>query len=483
MPLRLLPFLPRAVVLATALLLAACTTVGPDYVGAPAVPSATSGPLVRAAQAGARSDAPAAASWWRSLGDNTLDTLVDHALANSPDLRAAQARLRQARATLAQQRANGQPKGSASALALGLSSAPDTAASQDLHFYNVGFDASWEIDLFGGTRRAVEAADAQAGQSQAEFADAQVSLAAEVVQAYAELRAGQQRMLLLREVAALDGQSLALTRQRQERGVVGMLDVERQFGRDQATQRSVQEAEGAVTEALDRLALLCGQAPGTLDPQLAAPAALPQVPREVAVGDVTALLQHRPDIRAAERRLAASTAQIGQQQAGYFPKLSLLGDIGLGATDPGQLLRQNSLVLLGAPYLSWNVLDFGRTAAAVRKAEAGRDEAQARYESTVLQALRDANVALTRYGHQRESLRSLLAQQASAERSLKLTTQRRQAGTASQLDLQDAQRSLLDTRRDSLAAEAKLLQDFAALQKSLGLGWEVTPGAMARAPE
>ncbi|WP_141288377.1 TolC family protein, partial [Ideonella azotifigens] len=182
------------------------------------------------------------------------------------------------------------------------------------------------------------------------------------------------------------------------------------------------------------------------------------------------------------RRLAASTAQIGQQQAGYFPKLSLLGDIGLGATDPDQLLRQGSLVLLGAPYLSWNVLDFGRTAAAVRKAEAGRDEAQARYESTVLQALRDANVALTRYGHQRESLRSLLAQQASAERSLKLTTQRRQAGTASQLDLQDAQRTLLGVRRDILAAEATLLQDFAALHKSLGLGWEADADAVAKAP-
>ncbi|HSI48586.1 MAG TPA: efflux transporter outer membrane subunit [Ideonella sp.] len=481
MSLRPLPFPPRSVALAAALLLTACATVGPDYAGAPALPSARPGPLVRAAQAGASGTTPAAAPWWRSLGDATLDTLVDQALANSPDLRAAQARLRQARASLNQQQANAQPKGSASALALGLSSAPNTSAAQDLHFYNVGFDASWEIDLFGGTRRAVEAAEAQSGQVQAEFADAQVSLAAEVVQAYAELRAGQQRVLLSREAAALDGQSLALTRQRQERGVANMLDVERQLGREQATRRGVQEAEGAVTETLDRLALLCGQAPGTLDAQLSVPATLPQVPRELAVGDVTALLQHRPDIRAAERRLAASTAQIGQQQAGYFPKLSLLGDIGLGATEPGQLLKQNSLVLLGAPYLSWNVLDFGRTAAAVRKAEAGRDEALAKYESTVLQALRDANLALTRYGHQRNSLRSLLAQQASAERSLKLTTQRRQAGTASQLDLQDAQRTQIDARRDSLAAEAALLQDFAALHKSLGLGWDAAPAAIANA--
>jgi len=461
--------LPSLAALAT--VLSACTTVGPDYHGAPALPAAQGG-LVRAAQPGVQAAAPVATPWWQDLHDATLNGLVAQALADSPDLHAAEARLRQARAALAQQEANGKPSGSASALALGLSEGPGTSSKQTLHFYSAGFDASWELDLFGGTRRAIEGAEAQAGAVQANFADAQVSLAAEVVQAYAELRGRQQRVVLLQEVAALDVQSLALTQQRQQRGVDTALDVERQLSRAQASQRNLHEAEADIAETLDRLALLCGQAPGALDARLAGLGALPQVPRTVAVGDVTALMQHRPDIRAAERRLAASTAQIGQREAGYFPKLSLLGDIGLGATEPGQLLRRSSTVLLGAPYLSWNVLDFGRTAASVRQAEAGRDEARAQYEATVLQALNDANTALSRFGRERQSLQSLREQRDSAAHSLALTSQRRQAGVATELELQDAQRALLAARLDTLAAEAALLQDFAALHKSLGLGWQ-----------
>lgn len=451
--------------------LSACTTVGPDYTGAPRLAQAADGPLIRAAGAGAQNPAAPVSVWWQSLGDATLDRLIAEALAASPDLQAAQARLRQARATLAQQEAKGKPQGSASALALGLSSAPGTDAAQSAHFYSAGFDASWEIDLFGAHRRTVEGAEAQAGQALAELADVQVSLAAEIVQAYGDLRARQQGLTLLRELATLDEQTLALTRQKLERGIATGIDLERQTTRVQTSARDVQEAEGAISETLDRLALLCGQAPGALDARLAGTGALPQVPREVAVGDVAALLQHRPDIRAAERRLAASNALIGQREAGYFPKLSLLGYIGLGATEPGQLLKRSSATLLGAPYLSWNFLDFGATAAGVRQAEAGRDEARAKYQSTVLQALRDANASLTRYGHQRQSLLSRLAQQASAERSLALTRQRRQAGVASLIELQDAQRSALQARQDSLNAQAALLQDFAALHKSLGLGW------------
>jgi len=456
---------------ALAALLSACTTVGPNYTGAPALPAAHGG-LVRAAHAGASPAAPLASPWWQSLHDATLDALVTQALADSPDLHAAEARLREARASLSKQQANTKPTSSASAMALGLSSGPGTSSSQTLHFYNVGFDATWEIDLFGGTRRAIESAEAQAGAVQADLADAQVSLAAEVVQAYAELRARQQRVALLRESATLDAQSLALTQQRRARGVDSALDVERQLSRAQASARSVQEADADATETLDRLALLCGQPAGALDARLSANVALPQVPSEVAVGDVTTLMQRRPDIRAAERRLAASTAQIGQQEASRFPKLSLLGALGLGATEPGQLLRRSSVFGVGAPMLRWNVLDFGRTEAAVHQAEAGRDEARAQYESTVLQALNDANTALSRYGRQRQSLLSLREQQQSAEHSLALTRQRRQAGVATEMELQDAQRTVLAARQDTLGAEAMLLQDFASLHKSLGLGWQ-----------
>ena len=183
------------------------------------------------------------------------------------------------------------------------------------------------------------------------------------------------------------------------------------------------------------------------------------------------LLQRRPDIRAAERRLASHQAQIGQQMANYFPKVSLLGNIGLASTRLEDLAHRDKLSLLAVPYLSWNVLDFGRTAAAVRQAEAARDEALANYQASVLAALQDANTALARFGQQRQSLLHLRAQQASSDRQLALTLQRRQAGIASDVELQDAQRQATDARIQALDGEAGLLTDFVALEKALGLGW------------
>jgi len=462
--------------LALLVTLAGCTTVGPDYKGAPPVAADALGQSRFARDDGASSSAtPAPAQWWRSLNDATLDALVDDALRDSPTLHAAEARLRVARASLIQQEANRRPSGSASALGAGVWQGPTTDQSNSLQLYSVGFDATWEADLFGGGRRAVEAASAQAQAVQADLADAQVSLAAEVAAAYVELRAQQARRALLQRTAAGDAQVLALLRQRRAQGTARADEVEQRVQQAEATQGALSDLAADIASSLDRLALLVGQAPGALDAQLAAAASasasLPAVPANVAVGDPAALLQRRPDIRAAERRLAGRTADIGQQTAKYFPKLSLLGNIGLAATDPGQLLRASNLALIAVPYLSWNVLDFGRTAASVRQAEANRDEAVANYQATVLSALQDANTALARFGQQRQAVQHLLAQQASAGRTVELTQQRRAAGAASQIDLLDAQHQDADARARTVDGQAQLLKNFVSLQKSLGLGW------------
>ncbi|MBB3196617.1 efflux transporter outer membrane subunit [Roseateles terrae] len=496
------PAAPALLVSAVLLAMAGCTTVGPDYRGAPPVAAealkaprfvrdgagagnASNAPGTALAtssnQATAPSSAPSGkpvaaptAAWWLSLNDPQLNALIDQALANSPTLQAAQARLRQSRAALRQQEAQRMPKGSASALGAGVWQAPGTRSESTLHLYSVGFDATWEADLFGGTRRATEAATAQAESVQADLADAQVSLAAEVAQAYASLRAQQQRQDLLRATATADAQTLDLTRQRQSRGVSAADDVEQRLLQGESTQASLADVAAQISMSLDQLAVLTGQAPGALDAPLASSSGhLPALPDTVAIGDPSGLLQRRPDIRAAERRLAASQARIGQKEAGYFPKLTLLGDIGMAGTDLGHLLTSKSLALVGVPYLSWNVLDFGRTQAEVRQAEAGRDEAVAQYHATVLSALQDANTALSRYGQQRQALMHLLAQQASAERSLALAQQRRQAGAGSQLDLLDAQRNQVTAALRTLDGEAALVKDFVSLQKSLGLGWGV----------
>nr|WP_255370261.1 efflux transporter outer membrane subunit [Roseateles sp. YR242] len=458
--------------------LGGCAAVGPDYKGAPPVAGdAVQAPRFARDDAGAPVTAPTTAAWWLSLHDNTLTALIDQALRDSPTLQAAQARLRQSRSALRQQEAQHMPKGSASALGAGVWQGPGTDSETRMHLYSVGFDATWEADLFGGTRRATEAASAQAEAVQADLADAQVSLAAEVAQAYAGLRAQQRRQAVLRDTAAYDEQTLALIRQRRDHGVSSADDVEQRLLQGESTQASLADVAAQISASLDQLALLTGQAPGALDAQLAAEAPeLPALPDSVAVGDPTSLLQRRPDIRAAERRLAAGQAKIGQKEANYFPKLTLLGDIGVAGTDLGHLLTSKSLALVGVPYLSWNVLDFGRTKAEVRQAEAGRDEATANYQAAVLGALQDANTSLSRFGQQRQSMQHLLAQQASAERTLALARQRRQAGTASQLDLLDAQRNQASAQLKTLDGQALLVKDFVALQKSLGLGWDVRQG-------
>ena len=462
---------------AVALSLGGCAAVGPDYRGAPQVGAEA----VRQARF-ARDDgsnearAPTAARWWRSLNDATLDALIDQALAQSPSLQAAEARLRAARASLHQQEAKRLPSGSASALGAGVWQGPGTDNSSSLQLYSAGFDATWELDLFGGTRRSVEAASAEAQAVQADLADAQVSLAAEVASTYVDLRAQQRRQLLLRDEAAFNAQALGLTRLRRDRGVATAEELEQRTQQGEATQAELADVTAQIAASLDRLALLAGQVPGVLDAQMAeVPAALPVLPSSVAIGDPASLLQRRPDIRAAERRLAGRTAQIGQQTANYFPKLSLLGNIGFAGTEPGQLLRTGNLALIAVPYLSWNVLDFGRTAAAVRQAEAGRDEAVANYQAAVLGALQDANTALSRFGQQRQAVQHLQAQQASVGRALAMTLQRRQAGVSSQIELLDAQRSDADARLKALDGEAQFLKNFVALQKSLGLGWDA-PG-------
>jgi len=466
--------------------LGAACTVGPDYRGAPPVASeamqaATFHRAPAQAASAAPAAAPAAADWWRQLGDAQLDALIESALANSPDIHAAQARLRQARAALRGHESNALPKGSVDAVYLRARS-PDTAVLKGqpagssgrgpIGFYAATFDASWEIDLFGGTRRAIEAAAAEADAVEADLADAHVELAAEVARNYVILRDNQQRRALASESAELEERILALTEQRRGRGVASELDVERVRTQAESTRASVLPLEVQITESMDQLAVLTGRAPGALDAELAAPRALPAVPETVAVGDPAALLRNRPDIRAAERRLASQQAQIGERVADWFPKLTLFGSLGFAAADPGHLARKQNFTWVGAPYLQWNVLDFGRVRAGVDQAEAGRDMARAKYESTVLGALRDANTALSRYGHQRDYVIELSKIESSAARTAGLTQQRYKAGTTTALDWLDAERTRLSAQQNRIAGDAQLVGDFVALQKSLGLGWQ-----------
>jgi len=479
-------------------LLAGCV-VGPNYHGpGQAAPLAAQAGGFHRAPADGVSAAPAVARWWDSLNDAQLSELIATALKNSPDIKIAEARLRQARAGLKLSKANALPNGTGSALALrtrspdtasllgatGLSSNSSSSSSASsgtdtgtqgrgpVQLYDVGFDATWEADLFGANKRTIEGASAQAEASMANLDDAHVSLAAEVAQAYIGLRDEQLRYALIRQSAQLQQTMLDLSLQRRARGAASDADIAQLRTQLESTQATLIPIDEQLSESLDTLAVLCGQEPGTLDDRLKNAAALPVLPANVAIGKPADVVRQRPDIRAAERNLAAASAQIGVKTAARFPKLELIGNLGFMGTSARELLTKENFSWLGIPYLSWNFLDFGRNKAGVEQAEGAMDEADAQYRSTVLHALQDAESSLSRYGHQRANLASLERVQALTQRNVDYAEQRYQVGAASLIDRYDSQRSGLTAQQNVIAGAAELLKDFVSLQKSLGLGWQ-----------
>jgi NodT family efflux transporter outer membrane factor (OMF) lipoprotein len=495
------PFRMRRTWLAagTAMLVLSGCTVGPDYKGPPRVIAEGSHSFVRGANVQAPDRRPDL-RWWAALKDPELDRLELAALSANPDLDAARARLRESRAQLRAQQADLRPNTGTSALylythggtgalesgILGGALSPATAQgaaaagsgsslaglSNDLSLTSIGFDATWEIDLFGAQRRAVESAGAAAQARQADMADVLVSLTADVAQAYISLRDVQNRATLAQASADLQARMLDLTRRRQEGGTASTLDVERLATQVEQTKADLVPLKGQIDAQLDRLAILTGRMPGELDADLAPAGKLPLPPETVAVGDPASLIRRRPDIRAAERRIAAQNALIGAHVAAYFPKVALLGNIGFVSTDVGQLLNDNSFVAVAAPALQWKPFDFGRTRAAVDQARAGRSEALATYRSTVLKALDDAETSLSRYATQREDVHALQRVMDSADHAARLQRQRYDGGTATLIDTLDTERQRVSAEQALAQAEAALTQDYVALQKSLGLGWE-----------
>ncbi|WP_374650242.1 efflux transporter outer membrane subunit [Rhizorhabdus sp.] len=466
--------------------LAACT-MGPDYAGpagarAPQPPAA----FVRAPSE-ARAETPAVADWWTQLSDPVLDALEAKALAANPNVAIAQASLRQARSALRLEKANGAPNANLQAIyahaslpGIDLGSSDGSGegnanggggGTEALNFYNLGFDASWEVDLWGGRRRSVEAARAQLEAAEASVADAQVSLTAEVAQAYANLRDRQQRIRLSQDAVTRQRDLVALVRQRRERGAASDLDVEQQADQLEQLQASLLPLQAEHDAYLNALAVLVGEAPGSVDQLLATPAAIPLPSAGTAIGDPAALLKRRPDVRAAERQYAAATAKIGVAEAARFPSVSFAGVLGIGGTQPEDVVDLDKLATIALPRLSWNILDFGRNAARVEQAKGGQDEAAARYRGAVLKALQDGEDALSRYGARLRASASVRRSLASARRVEALARQRFEAGTGSKIELLQAERSRLSAEQSLSQADGALSADFAGLQKALGLGW------------
>jgi NodT family efflux transporter outer membrane factor (OMF) lipoprotein len=467
--------------------LAACV-VGPDYrPSAPRAPAAWDSRLDN----GLTDKASAPTSWWASFNDVELDSLIERAAKSNLDLRVAEARLRQARAIRGGNAADFWPMLSATGSA--------DRAKQSQHqpligslplppnfpfeysVYQAGFDASWEIDLFGGKHRALEAATADWQGAIEARNDALVSLLAEVARNYLELRGTQQRLAIAHRNLKLQEEELELTRARQQGGVATELDVTRSAALLDGVQAAIPPLETEQRAAMYALAVLLAQQPGDLVAELSPPAALPIAPPVVPIGLPSELLRRRPDVRRAERQLAAETARIGVAKSDWFPKISLTGDIGDESTKTNNWFDAGSRFWSIGPSVQWNVFDFGRVRAQVRAQTAVQEAALASYQKAVLVSLEEAENAVVAYAQEQNRRRALAETLAENRRSLELADGLYEHGRVNFLDVLDARRALYESDDQLAVSDQTVALDLIALYKAIGGGWEAPPQAPASA--
>jgi len=429
--------------------------------------------------AGAPADAAALAHFWTTLDDPLLTQLVERALAGNLDALAAEARVRQARALRKIAVGAFFPTINASAGAkhaeANVRTPGSTVSRATADLYSAGLDASWEIDVFGRLRRGLEAANAELDASDADLRDVQVSLVSELALAYVDTRALQERLRIAEATRASRSETLDITDWRAQAGLTTALDVEQ-------ARTSLATAEAvipALREALaaDRngIAILLGESPGGVDELLAAPKPIPVTPLEIAVGVPADALEQRPDVRRAERVLAAETARVGVATAAAYPSLNALGSIGLDALSPSGWLEAGAWTGSLAATATQVLFSGGQITGSIEAQDAVREQALAHYESTVLAALGEVENALVAFAQEQEKRRALAEGAAAAERALALAQDQYGSGLIDFQIVLDSQRSLFLLQDQLAASEGQVTANLVRLYKALGGGW--TPGA------
>lgn len=472
---------PAVFPLLPTLFLGGCMTglpaVGPDY--QPPVLSLPThwqqGQHIQARDTGEATQNATLARWWQQLGDPVLDQLIADALTASPDLRLAQAKLQQVRATLGMASGNQFPSLKASTASNRTDSADVVNPLPPQTLYNAGFDASWEIGLFGGTRRAIEAAEADLASSTASLANARVSLLAEVALNYTDWRSYQQRYEIARHNLASQEETLQLTRWRNQAGLASGSDVEQARTSVEQTRATLPDLDYGQVQAENRLAVLLGQPPGSLHARLAPQRALPEVPERVATAIPATVLHQRPDIQAAERTLAAETARIGQKQAKRFPSLVLSSTFGWQAYQFSALGGVATLTRAVSGTLAMTLFDGGRLRHEVAAQNAVQQQALITYENKVLTALEEIENALASHAGARERLAARRAAAEAAQNAALLARQQYTAGRADFQKVLETERTRLSAEDNLATARATVLSSLIKLHKALGGGWEDQP--------
>jgi NodT family efflux transporter outer membrane factor (OMF) lipoprotein len=433
------------------------------------------------------------AYWWKSFNDPELNKLVDRAIVNNNTLLEAEMRVRQARAQLgvewgtefptlsvnagANRSQNSLTVNPASGLGTNrrtnaaLTTGGTAASAHRYNLFNGGFDASWEIDVFGGNRRAIESAtyDLQAQVNARRYA--LVTLTAEVAQDYVMLRGYQAQLKLTKDNAKSEEDTLKLTQSRFKAGLVSDLDVAQAEASVATTVAEEPTLEIEIKQEIHALSILLGEQPMALAEELITEKPIPPVPTEIPVGLPSDLLRRRPDVMESERQLAEATANIGVAVAQLFPKFSLTGSLGQESSRLGLIARSASSIWEIGPSMSWQILDYNQLQSQVRVSNAEQQEALYSYRQTVLQSFSEVEDALVAYAQDQVRGKYLNDEVVADQRAVDLSTQLYERGLGDFLDVLTAERSLYSAQSDQSVSQSSVATDLVALYKALGGGW------------
>lgn len=492
---RAIPVARRAYAAASACALAvtfaAGCLVGPDY-RPPAAPapadwaSLTTRPTGPAATqvSTVTADPADTVRWWQQFDDRTLDRLVRESLAANLDIAQAIARVRQARASRAvavgglfpsvdlagSYRRTGRGNDTGTTVNNGALGATSSSSRHDQ--FQAGFDASWEVDVFGGLRREVEANDAEVAAAVDDLQNVRVTLVSEVAVNYFALRSAQQRTVNAQRNLAIQKQSLGLTQRRRGAGVVSGLDVANAEAQVAGTEAAIPAFQQSARNAMFDLALLLGREPASLIDALSPGAPIPKAPAAVGVGVPSELLRRRPDVRLAEERLHAATARIGVATADWFPRFTINGSFGSDSSEAKRLFNWTSTIWSIGPNISWNIFDAGRIRANIVLTEARQQEALAAYRQVVLTSLRDTEQALTAYDYEQRRRVSLRQAAEANRRAVKFAQTLYAQGTTEFVTVLTAQQGLLSSEDALVQSDQQVSANLVAIYKALGGGWE-----------
>jgi len=408
--------------------------------------------------------------WWKLFNDPALNSLVERAVGKNLDLRIAEARIREVRSGLGIAAAGGLPRMDASALYT--RSQRSESVPPFRYLFQAGFDSSWEIDVFGGVRRDVEAAKADIGAAEESLRDVVVTLLAEVARNYIELQGTRLRIAILKSNLDARQEILELTKVRFDAGLATGLDVARTETLVATTRAQFPTLDTEMRRIIHRLGVLLGEPPGILLTELSKESPIPLHPPHVPVGLPSEILRRRPDIRRAEKELEAATARIGVATTDLFPRFSLTGSFGRRSDALEDLSSGRSGWWAFGPSVRWPLFAAGRIRANIQVQNARQEQALILYEKAVLNSLEDVENALVSYSRQRERHRLLMEAVAANRRAVEMANSRYSGGLEDFLSVLDAQRSLFDSEDQLAQSEQAVAEDAVRLYKALGGGWE-----------